>query len=360
MKYSFVAAVALLAQNAASQNMLRFACSQLVVDRVDPIVNPGSIYTPHLHQIVGGNSFNIDMDPATHDLPAQSTCTSCSFNEDLSNYWTAVMFFKAKNGTYKRVPQVGNGGPQGNLINKGGLDVYYIPSGKTTAFKPGFRMIAGTAANTDTSKVSKGNICHRCWTANNENTFVGGAPCTGTDTVEIPADVTCKRIRQTIIFPACWDGKNLDSPDHKSHVAYSGSGASGGGACPAAFPVKLPQIMYEIMWDVSAFADKSLWPTDGSKPFVYSMGLGGAAAHGDYVFGWKGNSLQLAMDNACDRNLACPKAGLTVQSSDKYSACNVPQRSKETVDGWLKALPLGTPESTPARDSNVVPVEWVG
>ena len=45
------------------------------------------------------------------------------------------MFFKSKNGTYKRVPQVGNGGPQGKLINKGGLDVYYIPSGKTTAFK---------------------------------------------------------------------------------------------------------------------------------------------------------------------------------------------------------------------------------
>lgn len=47
-----------------------------------------------------------------------------------------MLFFKAKNGTYKRVPQVGNGGPQGKLVNKGGLDVYYIPSGKVTAFKP--------------------------------------------------------------------------------------------------------------------------------------------------------------------------------------------------------------------------------
>jgi hypothetical protein len=56
-------------------------------------------------------------------------------NRDFSNYWTAVMFFKAKNGTYKRVPQTGNGGPQGKLVNNGGLDVYYIPNGKTTAFK---------------------------------------------------------------------------------------------------------------------------------------------------------------------------------------------------------------------------------
>lgn len=136
MQWASLAAVALLAQNAAAQNMLRFACSQLVVDRVDPLVDPGMIYTPHLHQIVGGNSFNVTMDPVTHDIPALSTCTSCTFKEDTSNYWTAVMFFKAKNGTYIRVPQTGNGGPQGQLVNKGGLDVYYIPSGKVTAFKP--------------------------------------------------------------------------------------------------------------------------------------------------------------------------------------------------------------------------------
>src|ERR1700712_1005256 len=116
---AYLTAIALLAHNVAAQNMLRFACSQLVVDRVDPIVSPGTAYAAHLHQIVGGNSFNLTMDPATHDLPGLSTCTSCSFKEDFSNYWTAVMFFKSKNGTYTRVPQTGNGGPQGQLDNKG-------------------------------------------------------------------------------------------------------------------------------------------------------------------------------------------------------------------------------------------------
>ncbi len=133
---TIAAAVTLLANGAAAQNMLRFACSQLVVDRVDPLVNPGVRYTPHLHQIVGGNSFNLTMEPVTYDLVKRSTCTSCSFVQDLSNYWTAVMFFKHRNGSYQRVPQVGNGGPQGKLINKGGLDLYYIPNGKVTAFKP--------------------------------------------------------------------------------------------------------------------------------------------------------------------------------------------------------------------------------
>lgn len=66
----------------------------------------------------------------------------------------------------------------------------------------GFRMLAGDAAETDDSKVDGRNICHRCWTSTNEDNFVGGAPCTGSDTVAIPQDPRCKMIRQTIIFPA--------------------------------------------------------------------------------------------------------------------------------------------------------------
>jgi hypothetical protein len=277
-----------------------------------------------------------------YDPAEKSTCTSCSFAQDMSNYWTAVMFFKHKNGSYIRVPQTGNGGPQGKLVNKGGLDIYYIPSGKTTAFKPGFRMLVGDAANTAEGKVSKSNICHRCWTSGSESTFVGGAPCTGSDTVAIPSQATCNMIRQTLIFPACWDGKNLDSPDHKSHVAYgSGSGANGGGPCPTTHPVKLPQIMYELMWDTKQFvADKSMWPE--GNPYSYSMGLGGSAAHGDYIFGWKGDSLQKAMDKNCNLNKDCPAAGLTAQTPEKYSACNVKQQAPEPVDGWLAAMPMGS------------------
>jgi hypothetical protein len=343
MQWATLAAVALLAQGTTAQfNMLRFACSQLLVERTDPIVNPAQLYTPHLHQIVGGNAFNVTMDP--NNDPAQlSTCTSCSFKEDMSNYWTAVMFFKNKNGSYKRVPQTGNGGPQGKLINNGGLDIYYIPSGRVTAFKKGFRMIAGNAANTDASKVSLPNICHRCWNSPNENTFVGGAPCTGTDTVEIPSSQTCKMIRQTIIFPGCWDGKNLDSVDHQSHVKYGqGTGASGGGACPASHPVKLPQVMYELMWNVTDFAnDKNIWPS--GNPYVYSMNLGGPAAHGDYLFGWKDNTLQLAMDNKCNLNANCPAAGLNAQQPAVYNACTKKQQAKEEVDGWIAELPLGNP-----------------
>jgi len=126
--------------NASSVDALRFACSQLVVERLDPIVQPGVNGSGHLHQIVGGNSFNLTM-PTTEDPVALSTCTSCTYSEDFSNYWTAVLYFKARNGTFKRVSQNANGG----LVQNGGITVYYIPpyDGVTnvTVFKPVSRHI---------------------------------------------------------------------------------------------------------------------------------------------------------------------------------------------------------------------------
>lgn len=86
--------------------MLRFGCTQLVVDRIDPLVNPGQAPTGHIHQIVGGNAFNITM--PTDDVSEHATCTSCLPADDFSNYWTANLYFQHKNGSFKRVPQGGS------------------------------------------------------------------------------------------------------------------------------------------------------------------------------------------------------------------------------------------------------------
>jgi len=127
---------------------LRFGCSQLVIERSDPIVSPGLVPSPHTHQIVGGNAFNFSMDPADVDPAAASTCTSCTYSEDFSNYWTATVYFRSpENGTYKLVPQMANFNSfDGSrfLEQRGGLTVYYMqPFGvlnggdlKITGFKP--------------------------------------------------------------------------------------------------------------------------------------------------------------------------------------------------------------------------------
>jgi hypothetical protein len=118
LKASLAAVAA--AQLATAQELMRFGCSQLTIDRIDPLVNPGALPSPHIHQVVGGNSFNVSMIPGSLDPPTASTCTSCTYSEDFSNYWTANVYFKARNGTFKRVPQVANLG----LNVQGGVTVY--------------------------------------------------------------------------------------------------------------------------------------------------------------------------------------------------------------------------------------------
>jgi hypothetical protein len=120
-------------------NHLRFGCSQITIERLDPLVEPGRMPTAHMHQVVGGNAFNVTM--PTTDISQVATCTTCGPADDFSNYWTANLYFRAQNGSYKRVPQI----PNRFLFNdrfttqtNGGVTVYYISpgKGKVTAFKP--------------------------------------------------------------------------------------------------------------------------------------------------------------------------------------------------------------------------------
>ncbi|KAI1120073.1 hypothetical protein F5Y10DRAFT_290412 [Nemania abortiva] len=332
-------ALALLVERGYGQAMpmMRFQCSQLVVDRLDPLVNPGVVPSPHLHQIVGGNSFNASMDPTSHDLPASSTCTSCTFSEDFSNYWTAVLYFRARNGTYRRVPQFVSEG----LRADGGITVYYIPSPtaneKVKAFTPGFRMLVGDAtARAQVASARK--VCHRCMPKTGDNSNINcGAP----DSQSLPTKMCDGGIRSVITFPTCWDGKNTDSVDHMSHVAYPVSGSAVGvgayGSCPASHPVKIPQVMYEVMWDTRIFNDKALWPEDGSQPFVWSTGdESGFSQHGDYVFGWKGDALQRAMDARCN-GAVCGQ--LETQSSESAMKCIKSRTVNEDFDGWVTEIP---------------------
>ncbi|KAK0732289.1 hypothetical protein B0H67DRAFT_478423 [Lasiosphaeris hirsuta] len=320
-------------------SLVRFGCSQIVIDRIDPLVNPGVSPSPHVHQIIGGNAFNITI-PST-DVSALASCTTCSFPDDRSNYWTANIYFRARNGSYKRVPQVPNRFLEGS---RGGMTVYYVSPGpgKVTAFRPGFRMLFGDAMRR--TKLAAPNLrtqsCFRCFTGPD---FKGddASPCFDPklDTETFPAG-PCYGIRSNIHFPTCWDGKNLDTPNHQDHVAYPVRGPSTFAAtaeCPASHPVKIPQLMLEIVWDTQGFNDPAIWPEDGSQPLVLSTGdTTGYGQHGDYVFGWKGDALQRLMDGSCfgDR---C--TGVDTQTFSTANECAVAKRVDEDTDGWLTKLP---------------------
>ncbi|KAJ2912811.1 hypothetical protein MD484_g7613, partial [Candolleomyces efflorescens] len=329
-----------------AQALLRFPCAQLVTQRLDPLVTPGVI-SPHVHQIIGGNAFNFSMHPEL-DIKSAATCTTCRFKEDKSNYWTAVLYFKHRNGSFSRVPQMANqfvGSPNG------GMTVYYIQppnNSKVTAFAKGFRMIIGDPmlrSRTITSGQPEGNaLTFRCFSEN----FGGNtaAPGGGQDTVTLPKGACRGGIRTNIYFPSCWDGKTLDPPDHHSHVAFAqGNIQPGGlfffqGTCPSTHPVRIPLILYETVWDTRPFLNE--WPTDGSQPLVYSMGdPTGYGQHGDYLFGWEDDSLQRAMDTCTDQG-GQPEScrALTVQSDSAINACRQKPVVDEVVEGTaLRELP---------------------
>jgi len=333
--------------------LIRFPCAQLVTERFDPIVTPGQV-SPHVHQIVGGNSFNLSMDPSL-DPSTIATCTSCLFKEDKSNYWTAVLYFKHPNGTFIRVPQIANhftGNPNG------GITIYYIQpaeGGPVTAFPKGFRMVTGKAQARkqlyDDIGPKSWALTFRCWQEFDPygptNWNINAAPGSPVDTFSLPPKACKGAMRSNIFFPSCWDGKNLDSPDHSSHVAFlegENVGPDGvygmKGNCPKTHPVRVPVLFYEVVWDTRPFND--MWPTDGSQPFVLSQGdPTGYGHHGDYLFGWEGDSLQRAMDNCLDvgpHPERCTE--LTLQTEDQYNSCHVPNLVDEKVEGeYLSTLP---------------------
>jgi hypothetical protein len=314
---------------------LRFQCSTLTIQRLDPVVQPGMNPSSHVHHIVGGNAFNATMEG---DVAARATCTTCEFPEDMSNYWTAALYFKhPQNGSYHRVPviPVNPGNLDGYTGTQGGITVYYtqtdlirdnIAQNPVKTFPPGFRMTVGSPTTTTTAHVG---LRYQCLSAN------GGR---GYEMPDFPTTPCPGGIFVSNHFPACWDGKNLDSPDHQSHMynTITMDGFTNAPPCPASHPVRMPQVTYETVWDTSKF--NSMWPSGTPNPFVWSFeGGAGRGNHADYMFGWKGDALQRAMNKSECFYDGC--GSLTKQAMATANKCTVKDMVGEQTEGWLSKLP---------------------
>ena len=311
--------------------------------------------------------FGIDNTP--QDL-VDSDCTSCAVTQDKSAYWTPPLYFLHSNGTAEMVEQVG------------GMLAYYLlyndaanPNGKITAFPEGFQMISGDKRQRSFPYPIPDND-KSSWTANQKTQSALSQKALGFNCLNYAAtpeaslyrhflpdkdylDANCvDGIRLELMFPSCWNGKDVDSDDHKSHVAFPDLVMSG--ACPEGFGTKLPSLFFETIFNTYAFKGM-----DGQ--FVLSNGdPTGYGYHGDFQMGWDSvDFLQSAVDtctNASGQIEDCPL--FNIQTEAEEGQCKIKDVAEIADDNPLGPREDGLPVAVPIQSgpdyATVYPVVLAG
>ncbi|KAI0754011.1 hypothetical protein C8Q80DRAFT_1093669 [Daedaleopsis nitida] len=287
--FANLVSLAALAAVANAEHWIFGGSRPIVTTRLDSIVNPDAIGT-HVHSIVGASRFKNVYD--ADDLK-KSKCTTIPVQPDKSNYWAPQMYYRDQNSGQLTPIQTG-------------FNIYYLkrngPKNEPVkAFPPGLRMVAG---DTNRRSYNASNF------ADQAVSYVcldySGAHNNDPDWAERPNyfDHNCPNgMRAQVFFPSCWDGKNLDSDDHKSHMAYPVQNYNSGD-CPASHPVHLVSLFYEMFVSVD---QHQYW---GPGSWVLANGdTTGYGHHGDFQNGWDVDLLQNAIDNCPNANgnvMDCP------------------------------------------------------
>jgi hypothetical protein len=208
----------------------------------DPIVFPNLPGASHMHSFFGATVTNANT--TVDDLV--NSPTSCNPAEDKSSYWVPTLYV--------------NNQP----VEPTGTTFYYLGEGvrddviaRTQPLPFGLRIVAGNAKATGPgdNTISRWSCLH------------AGDAGAGHDFINCPAG---SMLESYLDFPQCWNGRDLDSPDHKSHMSYPVNGD-----CPATHPVPVPKLRQVLRYPVNG-------PTAG---FRLASG-GGFTMHGDFFNAW--------------------------------------------------------------------------
>ena len=188
----------------------------------------------HFHDYVGNqanNAFASDQDLA-------NAGTSCVNPGDKSSYFWPVL--RLQNGTQEQDANSPGGGIEGNageIVTPKAATMTFVgnPRGKVTAMPKLLRIITGDAK----AFVNGTANANASWS------------CTGFEDRQLkdkyPLCPQGSDVVRTFKFQSCWDGRNIDSANHRTHVAF----ADAAGTCKEGFQA-IPQLVQRIVYDVDA------------------------------------------------------------------------------------------------------------
>jgi hypothetical protein len=259
----------------------RFICNISHSNHDDPIVYPAEPGKAHLHGYFGNTETDAYSTYDTLRASGDGTCQGGPLNR--SAYWK---------------PELLNGA--GQIVREDHIVVYYkrrpasdprctIEGKACVGIPPGLRTIFGT--NYTTAADPSPHVTFRC---NGPSGDDKKHPLLG------PAAANCapgNKILATVHTPKCWDGVNLDSPDHQSHLAHDrrDDGRTGQYFCPSSHPYIIPEVTLTFTWSVMPSDDPTEWRFSSD---IVAGKPAGATFHSDYMEAWD-PATRLAWEAAC-------------------------------------------------------------
>jgi hypothetical protein len=332
----YVALLAVVAPSFCADPLGLFTvnCAPLSIQRADPIINFGTAGT-HVHSIIGGNAFSRKMSPTDGKLIANAT--TCNKVTDHSNYWVPQLYHMRADGKFE-------------LVAFSGSAIYYQRRAcdyvaNLTRCDPAFRQLAPPEG----LHMVAGDPSRRIPPDNDHdfaNTAIDMSCIDGTSGEKHGFPTSwCKQIRAQVYFPSCWDGVNVDSADHKSHVAYPAIGQFNFGVCPATHPKAIFSIFFEFYFETGNYTDLK---------FVYANGdPTGFGYHGDFFMGWTNHTaLQRAHDD-CVTVADCPTLGNKGQTREPLIYPAIFEEDIGLTGMPLAALPGNNPVTWPEKSLSI-------
>jgi hypothetical protein len=277
----------------------RFVCQPGQISYDDPIVYPGQPGKSHLHQWYGNTAANASSTYGSLRTTGDSTCVNIL---NRSAYWMPAML-----------------DGKGHVVRPDYVTIYYkqFPAGSKecttvaalgcTDLPRGLRMIFGY--DMVSGKPATGSGYFDC----NGPTAKSGHYETITEAMQNCPPGEGNRLGGIINAPQCWDGKRLDSPNHRDHVGYAmwrNFKDRTAYACDEEHPYAIPGFTMGAWYSVEKGEDGSAWYLSSDDMPGMPRMKPGSSFHADWFGAWDDEIMATWMRNCIDKLLSCNSGDL--------------------------------------------------